>query len=332
MPHGKPFRNAIRRDECIMPPRRSYAQIGQKAEETMIQLFDHNQSAYQSVLTTFSRAQKTAVIHPTGTGKSFIAFKLAEESPEKNVLWLSPSEKIYRTQLENLQRASGFSPQNITFLTYARLGYLPAERLSSLKPDIIVLDEFHRAGAPVWGKSIRAMLSRFPEAKLLGLSATNIRYLDGGRDMAEELFDNCIADQMSLADAVTSNILTAPEYVISLYACQLDEEKYRSRIHRAPYPVRRQAEQYLDKLCHAIEKAEGLEDVFPRHMPDLHGKYIAFCSGRAHMQEMMRKSFSWFRKADEHPRFYSVWAENPTAEQDFNAFKEDTSDHLRLLF
>lgn len=67
-------------------------------------------------------------------------------------------------------------------------------------------------------------------------------------------------------------------------------------------------------------------------MPDLHGKYIAFCSGRAHMREMMQKSFSWFRKADEHPCFYSVWAESPTAEQDFNAFKEDASDHLRLLF
>ena len=39
---------------------------------------------------------KAAVIHPTGTGKSFIEFKLAEYNADKRICWLSPSEIMYR--------------------------------------------------------------------------------------------------------------------------------------------------------------------------------------------------------------------------------------------
>ena len=47
---------------------------------------------------------KAAIIHPTGTGKSYIAFKLIEDNSEKIVIWLSPSEYIFKTQLESLKR------------------------------------------------------------------------------------------------------------------------------------------------------------------------------------------------------------------------------------
>lgn len=67
-----------------------------------IHLFKHNQEAYNSVTAMLEREKMAAVIHPTGTGKSLIAFKLAEEHPSEKFLWLSPSEYIYQTQLENL--------------------------------------------------------------------------------------------------------------------------------------------------------------------------------------------------------------------------------------
>ena len=44
-----------------------------------IHLFKHNQEAYNSVTAMLEREKMAAVIHPTGTGKSLIAFKLAEE-------------------------------------------------------------------------------------------------------------------------------------------------------------------------------------------------------------------------------------------------------------
>ena len=53
-------------------------------------------------LDVYKRQQygKAAIVHPTGTGKSYIAFKLIEDNPEKVVIWLSPSEYIFKTQLE----------------------------------------------------------------------------------------------------------------------------------------------------------------------------------------------------------------------------------------
>ena len=70
-----------------------------------VDLFSHNKTAYQSAVAMLNTTGKAAVIHPTGTGKSFIALKLCEENPEKRVCWLSPSEYIFQTQIKNWNTA-----------------------------------------------------------------------------------------------------------------------------------------------------------------------------------------------------------------------------------
>ena len=62
-----------------------------------IELFLHNQIAYESAVKLMETTGKAAIIHPTGTGKSFIAFKLAEDHPNSRICWLAPSEYIYWT-------------------------------------------------------------------------------------------------------------------------------------------------------------------------------------------------------------------------------------------
>ena len=66
---------------------------------------------------------KACVIHPTGTGKSFIGFQYAVEHPEERIIWLAPSGYIYETQLENWKRAGGTMPGNISF--YIRQAHDP---------------------------------------------------------------------------------------------------------------------------------------------------------------------------------------------------------------
>ena len=56
-----------------------------------ISLFPHNQTAYEAALKMLQNTGKAAVIHPTGTGKSFIGFQLCEEFPEANICWLDSS-------------------------------------------------------------------------------------------------------------------------------------------------------------------------------------------------------------------------------------------------
>ena len=75
-----------------------------------LRLFEHNEKAYHAAVRMMEQYGKAAIVHPTGTGKSYIAFKLIEDNPEKVVLWLSPSEYIFKTQLESLKRNDpGFS-------------------------------------------------------------------------------------------------------------------------------------------------------------------------------------------------------------------------------
>ena len=71
-----------------------------------LDLYPHNRQAYDAALTLLKKNGKAAVIHPTGTGKSYIGFELAWEHPGDQVLWLTPSEYIVKTQLEILDHAS----------------------------------------------------------------------------------------------------------------------------------------------------------------------------------------------------------------------------------
>lgn len=43
-----------------------------------MQLFPHNKTAYEAAVEMLAERKKAAVIYPTGTGKSFIGFKLCE--------------------------------------------------------------------------------------------------------------------------------------------------------------------------------------------------------------------------------------------------------------
>jgi len=361
-----------------------------------LELFPHNQRAYNAVCHLLKSEGKATVIHPTGTGKSFIAFRLVFDSPQAAVLWLSPSEYIFRTQVENLKKSllsgdsakeklnksllsgdsakeklnkglltegsveenrkenllSEDSPkenrkkgtaqekdkflkqamENLEFMTYSKL-MLCADSFSDRKFDYIVLDEFHRCGASQWGKGVQKLLFKHPEAKVLGLSATNVRYLDGQRDMAEELFEGCVASKMTLGEAMAEKILPAPRYVVSMYSYQKELERLRERVKNGrDSSLRKQNEELLEKLRRSLEQANGLETVFARHMKEREGKYIVFCSGKNHMEEMISHAKEWFCLVDRKPHIYRVSYDDFGAEKQFKAFQKDESCHLKLLF
>ncbi|MCM1508408.1 MAG: Helicase associated domain protein [Ruminococcus flavefaciens] len=299
-----------------------------------INLFSHNQTAYHAAITMLTERGKTAIIHPTGTGKSFIGFKLCEDNPDKTICWLSPSRYIYQTQLENLAETSGgYQPENIKFFTYAKLMILSDEELSEIQPDYIILDEFHRCGAELWDMGVQKLLKLYPDSKILGLSATAIRYLDNQRNMTDELFDGNIASEMTLGEAIVRGILNPPKYILSVFSYQKDLEKYEKRVKSAKNKAARDAATaYLEALRRALDKAEKLDVLFQKHMEDKAGKYIVFCANFEHMQEMIDKASEWFQHIDEKPHIYSVYSDDASASKSFAEFKADNSEHLKLLY
>ena len=315
-----------------------------------ITLFEHNRIAYQKVLRMLEETGKAAIIHPTGTGKSFIGFKLCQDFQDKTVCWLSPSEYIFRTQVENLAAGSQMSADNmkepyfstgngvrgldnVRFYTYAKLISMMESELQKIKPDYIVLDEFHRCGAKVWGQGVRRVLDMYPGARVLGLSATAIRYLDNQRDMSDELFDGNVASEMTLGEAIVLGILNPPKYVLSVYAYQKNLEKYQKRVQTAKNKaVRDEGEKQLEMLRRALEKADGLDKMFHKHMKNQTGKYIVFCANYEHMTEMVEKAPEWFGQMDSDPHIYTAYSDDPMTNQAFADVKADASEHLKLLY
>ena len=299
-----------------------------------ISLLQHHREACESAPFILSKKGKAAIIHPTGTGKSFIGFKLCEDFPESVICWLSPSEYIFKTQIENLKAsADGWKPQNIRFFTYAKLMLMSEDEIKEIQPDYIILDEFHRCGAEMWGVGVETLLSLFPNVPVLGLSATAVRYLDNQRNMADELFDNNIASEMTLGEAIVRGILNEPKYVLSVFAYQNDYNRIKSRVRRAKNrAVRDQAEQYMEALRRALEMAEGLDVIFDKHITQRTGKYIVFCSNIEHLKEMQGRVHEWFDRIDKAPHIYTAYSDDPTTDKAFADFKSDSSEHLKLLF
>ena len=300
-------------------------------------LFEHNERAYHAAVRMMEQYGKAAIVHPTGTGKSYIAFKLIEDNPEATVLWLSPSEYIFKTQVESLKRNDPVFPlANVHFYTYAKLMCCTQAQLDDIaaqKPAYIILDEFHRAGAECWGESTVALLKLCSDAKLLGLTATNIRYLDNNRDMAEELFDSRVASDMTLGEAIVRGILPTPNYVTTVYQYQKDLARYQTRVDNLRSPgIQDVNQKYLDALRRALEQADGLDKVFAHHITNKSGKYIVFCANKEHMDEMISHVPEWFAKVNAEVAVYEAYSDDPGTDKAFADFKTDESDKLKLLF
>ncbi len=299
-----------------------------------IDLYEHNGEAYKSAISMLDNCKKAAIVHPTGTGKSFIGFKLCEDNANKCICWLSPSEYIFKTQIENVKKVEpNFNTDNIVFITYAKLMLMSESEIDDICPDYIILDEFHRCGAAEWGKGVERLLDMYNDIPILGLSATAIRYLDNQRNMADELFDGNVASEMTLGEAIVRGILNPPKYVLSVFSYQKELEKYQKRLSKTKNKlVRDEGSKYLDALRRALEKADGMPEIFNKHITDKTGKYIVFCSNFEHMHEMVDLSFDWFSDIDKAPHIYTAYSKDTETSTAFNDFKADNSNHLKLLY
>ena len=91
-------------------------------------------------------------------------------------------------------------------------------------------------------------------------------------------------------------------------------------------------QKYLEALRRALEQADGLDKVFAKHITETCEKYIVFCSGKEHMDEMTSHVPEWFADVNKNIKVYKTYASDPEASKEFAAFKADDGDHLKLLF
>ena len=53
-----------------------------------MQILDHNLKAYKALIKSFKKASRASIVHPTGLGKSYIAYQLIADNPDATFLVL----------------------------------------------------------------------------------------------------------------------------------------------------------------------------------------------------------------------------------------------------
>lgn len=285
-------------------------------------LLPHNKTAYKKVMKAFETADKTCVIHPTGTGKSYLIAAVSESY--KKVLILAPNIFV----LGQVESVTNWHP-TIDYMTYAYLN----SRGSDKQYDLIVLDEFHRAGATEWGEAVKTLLSQ-QHGKVFGTTATPIRYLDEGRNMADEIFDGNIASQMSIGEAWNRNILPIPTYVTGLFDFKNTAEEVRERIKAAKRITDK--DERLRKLAQFEldwERSDGMPQVIRKHISQDTKRVIVFCNSVKHLNTMKPTIADWFKQAGlAVADIYSICHETDRENTDqMEAFEQDTNDGVKIM-
>lgn len=296
----------------------------------MVDLKPHNLETYEKIKEIFKTSNRACVVQPTGSGKSYLALKLFEDNPSVKKLVLEPQHYIR----EQLQAKVTENMGEVQFITYSKLAKMSDEDIVALKPDIIVLDEFHRAGAKEWGgKGVKRLLEFYPVCKVLGLSATPIRYLDNGRNMAEELFDGAMANNISLSEAIVQRILPMPRYICGLYCLNGEVESINKKIEQSynnPEEKKTLLKQ-VQEMKKQLDKSNGVSSILHKYILEPDSKYIVFCKDIKHLYQMKPMLEQWFVEAGfKDVRMYIVHSKNENKDAEFIKFKEDDDEGIRL--
>lgn len=234
------------------------------------------------------------------------------------------------------------------------------ELIIRLNPDVIVIDEMHHlktskevsiddeiendidieedavgsndrvAQENKWGQKFKRLLEMYPQAKLLGLSATPIR--NDGANVVERLFEDAIAEEISLLEAIEAGIIYPPKYVVPDFIREDELESLLEKIDSVEGERKEQLKAEYDELVKKSDKAKGIPDLLKENIAEKDGKYIIFCKDIEDMKEKMAKAKEWFGDIDEEPEIYGIHSKDNTSSKQLQAFNNSDSKHLKLMY
>ena len=254
----------------------------------LLGLYDHNIESYEKIVKAFEKENIVGIVHATGTGKSYNAMQLALDNKDKKIIYITPSNGI----IEHLKKIINDNPNldiekdfpNLEFRTYQSLINLSKEELSNLPCELLILDEFHHLGAPVWGSRINTLIETHEDIKVLGMTAYTIRDRNTPyeRDMANpdtnELFSNKIVSKYDLCDAMIDGLLPKPIYKTAYTNLLEIEEHLESKISKLSQESTEYKEYtlILRNIKRRINDAPSIPNILKKTLKP-NGKYIYFC-------------------------------------------------------
>ena len=261
----------------------------------IIEMNDYNAVTYKNMEEAWKLNNKLGVVQATGTGKSFLTVETMNSYQSEKKIILAPTTDI----LNGIQKIAPWTMNNTLLMTYSKLLKMSKEYRGNEKVALIVLDEFHRCGAKEWENAVKELLTANPNAKVLGTSATPIRYLDGERDMAKELFADNVVYGPTLAQALSRRILPMPKYVTGLYTLEKELKKTKIKINNA-YNPKVEKQKLINKLFSYESGGNNwnrVSEIFRKHMPANAKKFIVFCKDIKHLKKMKATLELWLVNA-----------------------------------
>ena len=268
-----------------------------------------NEAAFQKAVQSLETLNRAAVFHPTGTGKSCIAWKVVEAHPQTTFFWLvAGAQRLALRQAELTRYNGGTLPGNVRFCDCEKLAAATPEqwvRLGEQKPGCIVLDCYHELSAVCWAQSVQKLLRMCPQAKVLGLGVPNGAPVCAA---AQELFANCIVSHMTVAEAMAAGTMPVPSaYAALLWPQEEELATLRARIKNLCMPkgdtsLRVQYEE----LSWSLRQVENLTVLLPRLLSDTSGHYLVLFESAAYQEKLGTELEQLLRTVDSAVRFYAA--------------------------
>ena len=268
-----------------------------------------NEAAFQKAVQSLETLNRAAVFHPTGTGKSCIAWKVVEAHPQTTFFWLvAGAQRLALRQAELTRYNGGTLPGNVRFCDCEKLAAATPEqwvRLGEQKPGCIVLDCYHELSAVCWAQSGQKLLRMCPQAKVLGLGVPNGAPVCAA---AQELFADCIVSHMTVAEAMAAGIMPVPSaYAALLWPQEEELATLRARIKNLCMPkgdtsLRIQYEE----LSWSLRQVENLTVLLPRLLSDTSGHYLVLFESAAYQEKLGTELEQLLRTVDPAVRFYAA--------------------------
>ena len=268
-----------------------------------IELKKHNLETYKAIKEAYKKRNHIGTVQATGTGKSFIIAKTIQDMEFKKPLFLTPSLHI----IEEFKNNFPSLIDSVTFMTYKKLTYIKdiEHFLNENNFDFVVLDEYHRCGAKTWGKAVKTILSKYKDKKVLGATATPIRYLDSCRDMTKELFNSEPVIEISLLKAIKAGILPRPKYILSYYDVKEDIDSIIENVETSSNTDIAENIQYI---VNNMDKLVNVEEVLIKNITT-ERKFIIFCANVNHAKEMSKRVPKWFKNIGFETKEYSIYTD-----------------------
>lgn len=284
-------------------------QLGEDTTTMSMTLNPVNEAAFQKAVQFLETLNRAAVFHPTGTGKSCIAWKVVEAHPQTTFFWLvAGAQRLALRQAELTRYNGGTLPGNVRFCDCEKLAAATPEqwvRLGEQKPGCIVLDCYHELSAVCWAQSVQKLLRMCPQAKVLGLGVPNGAPVCAA---AQELFADCIVSHMTVAEAMAAGTMPVPSaYAALLWPQEEELATLRARIKNLCMPkgdtsLRVQYEE----LSWSLRQVENLTVLLPRLLSDTSGHYLVLFESAAYQEKLGTELEQLLRTVDPAVRFYAA--------------------------